>query len=220
MPIISGTLIDGAGQPVTDCTIQLRAMNTTSAVVVTTTASVGTNAGHYRIEAQPARYDVTLVIEGWPPKKVGVIDVYTDSPDGTLNDFLTVVGGDYLTPDALKQFEQMAQQAREAGERAELAASGMDAIRKEAEDARDDTARDKEEVARLAHQTGLDAQAASLSERHAGDSARQSEESAQASERSSQASSGSAASAARSEQNAATSEQNSATSARNAKSSE
>lgn len=220
MPIISGTLIDGAGQPVPDCQILLRALNTTSNVVVTTTASVGTNAGRYRIEAQPARYEVTLAMEGWPPKKVGVIDVYADSPDGTLNDFLTVVSGDYLTPDALKQFEQMAQQAREAAEQAELAASGMDAIRKAAEDARNDAAREKEEVARLAHQTGLDAQAAALSERHAGDSARQSEESAQASERSSQASSGSAASAARSEENAATSEQNSATSARNAKSSE
>ncbi len=220
MPIISGTLIDGAGQPVPDCQILLRALNTTSAIVVTTTASVGTNAGQYRIDAQPARYDVTLVIDGWPPKKVGVIDVYADSPDGTLNDFLTVVSGDYLTPDALKQFEQMAQQAREAAEQAELAASGMDAIRQAAEDARDDAARKKEEVARLAHQIGLDAQAAALSERHAGDFARQSDESAQASERSSQASAGSAASAARSEQNAATSDQNSATSARNAKSSE
>lgn len=220
MPIISGTLIDGAGQPVPDCQILLRALNTTSTVVVTTTASVGTNAGRYRIEAQPARYEVTLAMGGWPPKKVGVIDVYADSPDGTLNDFLTVVSGDYLTPDALKQFEQMAQQAREAGERAELAASGMDVIRKAAEDARDDTVREKEEVTRLAYQTGLDAQAAALSERHASDSARQSEESAQASERSNQASAGSAASAARSEQNAATSDQNSATSARNAKSSE
>ncbi|HAW0071980.1 TPA: hypothetical protein JLI26_003527 [Escherichia coli] len=220
MPIISGTLIDGAGQPVPDCQILLRALNTTSNVVVTTTASVGTNAGRYRIEAQPARYEVTLAMEGWPPKKVGVIDVYADSPDGTLNDFLTVVSGDYLTPDALKQFEQMAQQAREAAEQAELAASGMDAIRQAAEDARDDAAREKEEVARLAHQTGLDAQAAAMSERHAGDFARQSDESAQASERSSQASAGSAASAYRSEQNAATSEQSSATSARNAKSSE
>lgn len=220
MPIISGTLIDGAGQPVPDCQILLRALNTTNAIVVTTTASVGTNAGQYRIDAQPARYDVTLVIDGWPPKKVGVIDVYADSPDGTLNDFLTVVSGDYLTPDALKQFEQMAQQAREAAAQAELAASGMDAIRQAAEDARDDAAREKEEVARLAHQTGLEAQAAALSERHAGDFARQSDESAQASERSSQASAGSAASADRSEQNAATSDQNSATSARNAKSSE
>lgn len=69
MPIISGTLIDGAGQPVPDCQILLRALNTTSAIVVTTTASVGTNAGQYRIDAQPARYDVTLVIDGWPPKK-------------------------------------------------------------------------------------------------------------------------------------------------------
>ncbi|HAO0322015.1 TPA: hypothetical protein IGZ64_001809 [Escherichia coli] len=220
MPIISGTLIDGAGQPVPDCQILLRALNTTSNVVVTTTASVGTNAGRYRIEAQPARYEVTLAMEGWPPKKVGVIDVYADSPDGTLNDFLTVVNGDYLTPDALKQFEQMAQQVREAAERAELASSGMDAIKETAEAARDEVVRDKEDVTLLAHQVGLDAQSAAQSENHAGDSARQSAESAQASERSNQASADSAASADRSEQNAAASEQNAATSERNAKSSE
>ncbi|EBX1768099.1 hypothetical protein DQ937_13195 [Salmonella enterica subsp. enterica serovar Poona] len=117
MPVISGVLKDGAGQPIAGCTIQLKAINTTSAVIRTTTARVGVTAGVYRIEAQPARYEVTLAVEDYPPQKVGAIDIYADSPDGTLNDFLTAVTGDYVTPDVLKQFTLLAQQSREAAER-------------------------------------------------------------------------------------------------------
>ncbi|HDD2121265.1 TPA: prophage tail fiber N-terminal domain-containing protein [Salmonella enterica] len=123
MPIISGVLKDGAGQPIAGCTIQLKAVNTTSAVIMTTTARVGVTAGVYRIEAQPARYEVTLAVEGFPPQKVGIIDVYADSPDGSLNDFLTALSGDYLTPDTIKQFELLAQQAKEAATAASLSAT-------------------------------------------------------------------------------------------------
>ncbi len=114
MPIISGTLKDGAGHPVADCNIILKALNTTNAVIMTTTASVGASKGEYRIEAQPGRYEVTLSVETWPPQKVGVINVYADSPDGTLNDFLTAVTGDYLMPDVMKRFEVLTEQAQQA----------------------------------------------------------------------------------------------------------
>ncbi|EPD0212189.1 prophage tail fiber N-terminal domain-containing protein, partial [Salmonella enterica] len=76
MSVISGVLKDGAGQPIAGCTIQLKALNTTSAVIRTTTARVGVTAGVYRIEAQPARYEVTLAVEDYPPQKVGAIDIY------------------------------------------------------------------------------------------------------------------------------------------------
>ncbi|EBN9965561.1 phage tail protein, partial [Salmonella enterica] len=137
MPIISGVLKDGAGQPVTDCTIQLRAMNTTSAVIVTTTASVGTNAGTYSFNAQAGRYEVILATPGRQPQKVGVIDVYSDSPDGTLNDFLTTLNGDYLTPDVMKRFEALTKKAEDAASQASQSAGGMEQMRKDAQDARD-----------------------------------------------------------------------------------
>ncbi|EHJ5405391.1 TPA: prophage tail fiber N-terminal domain-containing protein [Salmonella enterica subsp. enterica serovar Wedding] len=127
MPIISGTLTDGAGQPVADCTIQLKALNTTSAVIVTTTASVGTDAGKYRIEAQPGRYAVTLVISGFPPSMVGHIEVRPDSPDAALNDYLRDIKSEDLTSEAMKQFQELASQARESADKAlvsETAASG------------------------------------------------------------------------------------------------
>ncbi|ELC2813619.1 prophage tail fiber N-terminal domain-containing protein [Salmonella enterica] len=125
MPIISGVLKDGAGQPIAGCTIQLKAVNTTSAVIMTTTARVGATAGEYRIEALPARYEVTLAVEGYPPQKVGVIDVYADSKDGTLNDFLTAVTGDYLKPDVMTRFEQMVQQAQDAATQAGKSVEGI-----------------------------------------------------------------------------------------------
>ncbi|EBW6364490.1 phage tail protein, partial [Salmonella enterica subsp. enterica serovar Oranienburg] len=137
MTIISGTLKDGAGQPVPDCKIQLKALNTTNAVIVTTTASVGTNAGQYSFDAQPGRYEVVFSITGWQPQKVGVIDVYEDSQPGTLNDFLTAMKGDYLKPDAMKRFEQLAQEVEDAATRAEQSAAGMGQIRDDAQAARD-----------------------------------------------------------------------------------
>ncbi|ENC7115924.1 prophage tail fiber N-terminal domain-containing protein [Salmonella enterica] len=135
MPIISGVLKDGAGQPIAGCTIQLKATNTTSVVIRTTTARVGVTAGVYRIEAQPARYEVTLAVEDYPPQKVGVIDVYADSPDGTLNDFLTATKVEYLTPDVMNQFKLLAQQAREAAEAANTASQGVSTIKDAAEKA-------------------------------------------------------------------------------------
>ncbi|EGY1755912.1 hypothetical protein JHS31_003314 [Salmonella enterica] len=135
MPIISGTLKDGAGQPIAGCTIQLKAINTTSAVIRTTTARVGVTAGVYRIEAQPARYEVTLAVEDYPPQKVGTIDIYADSPDGTLNDFLTATKAEYLTPDVMNQFKLLAQQSRDAAEAAKAASQGISTIKDAAEKA-------------------------------------------------------------------------------------
>ncbi|HEB6949758.1 TPA: prophage tail fiber N-terminal domain-containing protein [Salmonella enterica subsp. enterica serovar Hvittingfoss] len=119
MPVvISGVLKDGAGQPVTDCKILLKALNTTSEVIVTTTASVGTDAGRYRIEARPGRYAVTLAISGYPPSGVGNIEVRPDSPDAPLNDYLMEVKSEDLTSEAMKQFQALALQARESANKA------------------------------------------------------------------------------------------------------
>ncbi|HAU2960540.1 TPA: hypothetical protein JC757_004428 [Salmonella enterica subsp. diarizonae] len=140
MPIISGTLKDGAGIPIAGCTIRLKAMNTTSAVIRTTTARVGADAGEYRIDALPARYEVALEPEGSPPQKVGIIDVYTDSSDGSLNDFLTAVSGDYLTPDVIRQFEPMVQKVRESAAAVGSSLQRMAVIKTAAEKAAGDAA--------------------------------------------------------------------------------
>lgn len=215
MTIISGTLKDGAGQPVPDCTIILKAMNTTSAVIVTTTASIGTNAGQYHFEASPARYEVVLVISGRQPQKVGTIDVYADSGDGTLNDFLTKVSGDYLTPDIMKRFEQLAQKAGDAAEQAGKAAEGMTQIRTDAQTARDEVTRAKDDAqtagtaaGQAATAAGNAATAAKKSEQNAAGSEQDAEKAKEDAAHSATAAGESATQAAQSATNAAQSEQN------------
>ncbi|HAF8817979.1 TPA: hypothetical protein G5V04_003480 [Salmonella enterica] len=219
MTIISGTLKDGAGQPVPDCKIQLKALNTTNAVIVTTTASVGTNAGQYSFDAQPGRYEVVFSITGWQPQKVGVIDVYEDSQPGTLNDFLTAMKGDYLKPDAMKRFEQLAQEVEDAAKRAEQSAAGMGQIRDDAQAARDEavtaekSAQQAGASAEQAAKTAGDAAAAAAAAGTAkDDAARSATEAKDAATRAAQ----SAANAAQSELNAKASETAAAKSASDA----
>ncbi|ELC4945396.1 prophage tail fiber N-terminal domain-containing protein [Salmonella enterica] len=222
MPIISGTLQDGAGHPVADCNIILKALNTTNAVIMTTTASVGTNAGQYRIDALPGRYEVTLAVESWPPQKVGVINVYADSRDGSLNDFLTAVSGDYLMPDMMKRFEQLTRQAEaSAGQVAQTAGdversladvqAAKDAVAESATSAArsaTDAKGSEESAATREQNAAASAASAAQSVKDAGESARRAEDSATASENSRKASEQSAKAAATSEQNAGISEGN------------
>ncbi|EDA0234946.1 hypothetical protein F8745_22965 [Salmonella enterica] len=222
MPVISGTLRDGAGHPVADCNIILKALNTTNAVIMTTTVSVGTNAGQYRIDALPGRYEVTLAVESWPPQKVGVINVYADSQDGSLNDFLTAVSGDYLTPDVMKRFEQLTRQAEASAGQAAQTAGDVERRIVDAQAAKDAAAESANSAARSAtdakgseasaatseQNAATSAAGAALSEKDAGESARRAEDSATASENSRKASEQSAKAAATSEQNAGISEGN------------
>ncbi|EHM5239331.1 prophage tail fiber N-terminal domain-containing protein [Salmonella enterica] len=222
MPIISGTLQDGAGHPVADCNIILKALNTTNAVIMTTTASVGTNAGQYRIDALPGRYEVTLAVESWPPQKVGVINVYADSPDGSLNDFLTAVSGDYLTPDVMKRFEQLTRQAEASAGRVAQTAGDVERSLADVQAAKDAVAESAASAARSAtdakgseasaatseQNAAASAASAAQSVKDAGESARRAEDSATASENSRKASEQSAKAAATSEQNAGISEGN------------
>ncbi|EBN5287118.1 prophage tail fiber N-terminal domain-containing protein [Salmonella enterica] len=222
MPIISGTLQDGAGHPVADCNIILKALNTTNAVIMTTTASVGTNAGQYRIDALPGRYEVTLAVESWPPQKVGVINVYADSQDGSLNDFLTAVSGDYLTPDMMKRFEQLTRQAEASAGRVAQTAGDVERSLADVQAAKDAVAESATSAARSAtdakgseesaatreQNAAASAASAAQSVKDAGESARRAEDSATASENSRKASEQSAKAAATSEQNAGISEGN------------
>lgn len=118
MPIISGILKDGAGVPLTGCTIQLRAVSTSRDVLATTMACISTNTGQYHIEALPGQYDVFLRYEGGlTANGIGIIHVYDDSPDGTLNSFLNAKNTD-TRPEVLRQFEALAQQTQDNASKA------------------------------------------------------------------------------------------------------
>ncbi|HGE3948028.1 prophage tail fiber N-terminal domain-containing protein [Escherichia coli] len=122
---ISGVLKDGAGKPIQNCTIQLKAKRNSTTVVVNTVASENPDeAGRYSMDVEYGQYSVTLLVEGFPPSHAGTITVYEGSRPGTLNDFLGAMTEDDARPEALRRFELMVNEvARHAGASSQSAAA-------------------------------------------------------------------------------------------------
>ncbi len=219
--LISGVLKDGAGKPVQNCTIQLKAMRTSATVVVNTVASENPDeAGRYSMNVESGRYNVILWVEGFPPSHAGTITVYDDSKPGTLNDFLGVVTEDDVRPEALRRFEQMVEEAArnaaaasQSAADAKISASDAAASVKQVADSAKAAADSAREAGESAAQAKTAAQSASESEKTASASATEASESAVAAESSKSAAATSAGSAKTSEVNAAASEKSAATSA-------
>ena len=121
---ISGVLKDGAGKPIQNCTIQLKAKRNSTTVVVNTVASENPDeAGRYSMDVEYGQYSVTLLVEGFPPSHAGTITVYEDSKPGTLNDFLGAMTEDDVMPEALRRFEEMVEEAARNAEAASQSAA-------------------------------------------------------------------------------------------------
>ncbi|HDZ8403613.1 TPA: prophage tail fiber N-terminal domain-containing protein [Escherichia coli] len=122
---ISGVLKDGAGKPIQNCTIQLKAKRNSTTVLVNTVASENPDeAGRYSMDVEHGQYSVTLLVEGFPPSHAGAITVYEGSRPGTLNDFLGAMTEDDARPEALRRFELMVNEvARHAGASSQSAAA-------------------------------------------------------------------------------------------------
>ncbi|ECX7135500.1 shikimate transporter [Salmonella enterica] len=207
MPVlISGVLKDGAGTPVQNCTIQLKACRTSTTVVVNTVASENPDdAGRYSMDVEQGQYAVTLLVEGYPPSHAGVITVYDDSKPGTLNDFLGAMTEDDVRPEALRRFEAMVEEvARQASEALRNATAAGQA---------------SEQAQTSAERAGASETAAKMSETQAASSAGETGASATAAAASEKAAAASAAEAKTSETNAAMSANTAAASATAASSS-
>lgn len=126
MAKISGILTDGAGQIINDCTIELYAKKTTSKVLTQTQAFKVANNGSYTMNVLPCEYDVSLIINGFPKKRLGTIQVYSDSLDGTLNDFLLNPSESEITPSFLQQVIEERKNAQLAANDARNSASTID----------------------------------------------------------------------------------------------
>lgn len=130
---ISGVLKDGAGKPIQNCTIQLKARRNSTTVVVNTVASENPDeAGRYTMDVEYGQYSVSLLVEGFPPSHAGIITVYEDSKPGTLNDFLGAMTEDDARPEALRRFELMVE---EVARNASVVAQNTAAAKKSASDA-------------------------------------------------------------------------------------
>ncbi|HFU0035051.1 TPA: prophage tail fiber N-terminal domain-containing protein [Escherichia coli] len=218
---ISGVLKDGAGKPVQNCTIQLKAKRNSTTVVVNTLASENPDeAGRYSMDVEYGQYSVILLVEGFPPSHAGTITVYEDSQPGTLNDFLGAMTEDDARPEALRRFELMVE---EVARNASAVAQNTAAAKKSASDAGTSAreaathATDATGSARAAStsagQAASSAQSASSSAGTASTKATEASKSAAAAESSKSAAATSAGAAKTSETNAAVSQKSAATSA-------
>ncbi|WP_340515987.1 prophage tail fiber N-terminal domain-containing protein [Escherichia coli] len=204
---ISGVLKDGAGKPVQNCTIQLKAKRNSTTVVVNTVASENPDeAGRYSMDVEYGQYSVILLVEGFPPSHAGTITVYEDSQPGTLNDFLGAMTEDDARPEALRRFELMVE---EVARNASAVAQNTAAAKKSASDA-STSARDASASKEAAKSSEM---SAASSETAAGNSAKaaktsetNADNSAQAAAASQTASANYATAAKKSETNAKNSE--------------
>ncbi|HDK1084094.1 TPA: prophage tail fiber N-terminal domain-containing protein [Escherichia coli] len=218
---ISGVLKDGAGKPVQNCTIQLKAKRNSTTVVVNTVASENPDeAGRYSMDVEYGQYSVILLVEGFPPSHAGIITVYEDSRPGTLNDFLGAMTEDDARPEALRRFELMVE---EVTRNASAVAQNTAAAKKSASDAgtsareaathATDAAGSARAASTSAGQAASSAQSASSSAGTASTKATEALKSAAAAESSKSAAATSAGAAKTSETNAAASQKSAATSA-------
>ncbi|MGS5058685.1 prophage tail fiber N-terminal domain-containing protein [Escherichia coli] len=121
---ISGVLKDGAGKPIQNCTIQLKAKRNSTTVLVNTVASENPDeAGRYSMDVEYGQYSVILLVEGFPPSHAGTITVYEGSRPGTLNDFLGAMTEDDVMPEALRRFEAMVEEVARNAEAASQSAA-------------------------------------------------------------------------------------------------
>ncbi|WDC04621.1 prophage tail fiber N-terminal domain-containing protein [Escherichia albertii] len=210
---ISGVLKDGAGKPIQNCTIQLKARRNSTTVVVNTVASENPDeAGRYTMDVEYGQYSVILLVEGFPPSHAGTITVYEDSKPGTLNDFLGAMTEDDVRPEALRRFEQMVE---EVSRNASAVAQNTAAAKKSASDASasaseaathaTDAAGSARAASTSAGQAASSAQSASSSAGTASTKATEASKSAAAAESSKSAAATSAGAAKTSETNAAAS---------------
>ncbi len=218
---ISGVLKDGAGKPVQNCTIQLKAKRNSTTVVANTVASENPDeAGRYSMDVEYGQYSVILLVEGFPPSHAGTITVYEDSQPGTLNDFLGAMTEDDVRPEALRRFELMVE---EVARNASAVAQNTAAAKKSASDAgtsareaatrATDAAGSARAASTSAGQAASSAQSASSSAGTASTKATEASKSAAAAESSKSAAATSASAAKTSETNAAASQKSAATSA-------
>ncbi|EFB2433352.1 phage tail protein [Escherichia coli] len=218
---ISGVLKDGAGKPVQNCTIQLKAKRNSTTVVVNTVASENPDeAGRYSMDVEYGQYSVILLVEGFPPSHAGTITVYEDSRPGSLNDFLGAMTEDDARPEALRRFELMVE---EVARNASAVAQDTAAAKKSAGDAgtsareaathATDAAGSARAASTSAGQAATSAQSASSSAGTASTKATEASKSAAAAESSKSAAATSAGAAKTSETNAAASQKSAATSA-------
>ncbi|OTC21340.1 phage tail protein, partial [Escherichia coli] len=170
MPQLKGVIKTPTGEPLDGATITLTSIHNRAGILKSVFSHVTTQNGEYDFPVLPGVYSVRLTQSTRRLSEIGVIRVYEDSTDGSLNDFLGATNID-LRPESLKKFEELAQQAQQSAGAAAgnaqqtaqdvaAAATARDDAQRFAENARQDavaTAEDRKATAEDVKSTGKNA---------------------------------------------------------------
>lgn len=184
MPQLKGVIKTPTGEPLGGATITLTSLHNRAGILKGVFSHVTTQNGEYNFPVLPGVYSVRLTQSVQRLSEIGVIRVYEDSADGSLNDFLGATDID-LRPESLKKYEELAQQAQQsaeaaaeseqqAGKHAGAAAQAKEEIKKLAAGVQQNAeavAKDKQQVETLASEVGQNAAAAAMSAQEAKDAA-------------------------------------------------
>ncbi|ELC3908040.1 prophage tail fiber N-terminal domain-containing protein [Escherichia coli] len=146
MPQLKGVIKTPTGEPLGGATITLTSLHNRAGILKSVFSHVTTQNGEYDFPVLPGVYSVRLTQSTQRLSEIGVIRVYEDSADGSLNDFLGATDID-LRPEALKKFEELAQQAQQSAEKAGEHADAAEQARQDTETLAGEIRQDAEEIA-------------------------------------------------------------------------
>nr|DAG59386.1 MAG TPA: Baseplate wedge protein [Bacteriophage sp.] len=146
MPQLKGVIKTPTGEPLGGATITLTSLHNRAGILKSVFSHVTTQNGEYDFTVLPGVYSVRLTQSTQRLSEIGVIRVYEDSADGSLNDFLGATDID-LRPEALKKFEELAQQAQQSAEKAGEHATAAEQARQDTEALAGEIQQDAEEIA-------------------------------------------------------------------------
>lgn len=133
-----GILTDGLNKPIVNATVALLAKGNTITVLNGSEAVFRTDGeGAYNVTVQAGHYKVIIGPQGLEPYKAGEIVIYSDSPEGSLNGYLINWTPEELTPDVIKQVQQLVANSEEYALQAGRSAAAANA---DATDARNSKA--------------------------------------------------------------------------------
>lgn len=111
---LHGVLVDGLNKPLINTTVTLLARQNTLTILNGSEAVFRTDSyGAYNITVQAGHYNMIVGPQGIEPYKVGEIILYADSPEGSLNGYLVNWAPEELTPDVIKQVQQLVANSEE-----------------------------------------------------------------------------------------------------------
>ncbi|EAY6136472.1 phage tail protein [Salmonella enterica] len=146
MPQLKGVIKTPTGEPLGGATITLTSLHNRAGILKGVFSHVTTQSGEYDFPVLPGVYSVRLTQSAQRLSEIGVIRVYEDSGDGSLNDFLGATDID-LRPEALKKFETLAQQAQQSAEKAGEHANAAEQARQDTETLAGEIRQDAEAIA-------------------------------------------------------------------------